>query len=92
MFDVELHRSQAIRPGAQHRRRHDLPAQRLRHDKGSYLALAERAIRKIPQGTLAPLRFVHGQQGTLVVRDGHEVGIVGTPRQQTMFFLDHPPV
>ena len=48
----------AERAVAHHRRRHDVPAGGLRHLVGGELAAGERAVRKVPQRTLAADRLV----------------------------------
>ena len=48
----ELDHARAERTLAQHRRRHNLPARRLRHEEGRDLAAGERAVGEVPERPL----------------------------------------
>ena len=58
VVDEALHRADAERTVAQHRVRHDVPAERVGQLVRRDLALAERALREVPERALAAARLV----------------------------------
>src|SRR5436309_3350347 len=82
-MDVELHRTDAIRPIADHRGWDELPVQGFTEEKGGPLAFIERPIGKIPQRRFAATGFVDAEHGhTLPNVYGGEKRVVRTPGNQ----------
>ena len=84
--DVQLHHARPVRAVAQDRRRDDEPIERLADDKRRDFAVAQGAIRKIPQRTFAVARFVNGQGLPIGLDDADQESIVAAPRQQSPRF------
>src|SRR6266566_1508857 len=83
-MDIELHRTDPIRPVTNDRGRDELPAQSFTEDKGSALAFIERAIGKIPQWRLTTTGFIDAQHGhTLPDVYSGEKRVIRSPGNQT---------